>query len=555
MLEDIKTKVLKERVERRSKLYLSTLRDYLEYIEEQVGNGEVNKEYLFNILRDIGFLDMIGAELPEQSFKYIRKILTSEVSFTGKGAPDFVDFDDLSYEMESYIWQKSNLPFPPRLNNVIQEEAWEDMWREVRGGGIGLILAGLDITATILGHNLVLDGDFKSIEWNDCWTDFDKKSKKYISELLENKVSFYHLSDNVFSYLTKFIRMPECPFRSMLLEIAKSRESYAQERYYRQIISLQEAKEIYFKTNLKFAKYSSTAQVYFYETALAQQILKAFILKACFAKKEHDYTSSNNWQILTTIDEGFDCEVPMISAGIKQYSVHMLDTPESKVSGWGIRKDRMKSFLSNDCHDFQGALFCSWKKYPTGEILVRFENHMKKDRLKELMGQKEEILANFIELSLDEVYKFDKREEFLQEAAVKSEKVVVVQQSESEQIANTAADSAVDLSGIIPAELRELEQRLIAENAAVFLIRIMAVTIVIAKLQYAFRVYKPSALRMGGTTTKPPEYNIIFVPTNFPDDGCEFNFLDRNSDQEDVRQLRFYGLKQDWRFIPLFIAS
>jgi len=31
--------------------------------------------------------------------------------------------------------------------------------------------------------------------------------------------------------------------------------------------------------------------------------------------------------------------------------------------------------------------------------------------------------------------------------------------------------------------------------------------------------------------------------------------LDRNSDQEDVRQLRFYGLKQDWRFIPFFVDA
>lgn len=417
MLEEIKTKVLKERIEARTKPYLSTLHDYIIYIKEQVDSGQVDSEYLFNILRDIGYLDMMGAELPKQLIEDIRKLFTLNVSLIGKRAPDFIDFEDLSDEVESYIWQIKNLPLPPRLNNITEEEGWEDMYRGARKRGLGLILAGLDITAIILGYELVLDGNLESIKWNDCWTDFDKESEKYISKLSENKVSFYHFSDNILSHLTKFFRMPECLFRNMLLEIVKPRESYAQERYYRQIISPQEAKEIYFKTNLKFEKYSSTAQVYFYETALAQQILKAFILKACFAKEKHAYTSSNNWQILTTIDEGFDCEVPMISAGNKNYSVHMLDTPESKVSGWGIRKDRIKSFLSNDCHDFQGALFCSWKEYPTSEILVRFENHMEKNRLKELMGKKKEILVNFIELSLDEVYKFDKREKFLQEAA------------------------------------------------------------------------------------------------------------------------------------------
>ncbi|MBL0702088.1 MAG: tetratricopeptide repeat protein, partial [Desulfosarcina sp.] len=55
-----------------------------------------------------------------------------------------------------------------------------------------------------------------------------------------------------------------------------------------------------------------------------------------------------------------------------------------------------------------------------------------------------------------------------------------------------------------------------------------------------------------GEAAKPPEYNIIFVPSDFPDKGGVFNFLDPNADQEDVRQLRFYGLEQDWQFIPFF---
>ncbi|MBL0702090.1 MAG: hypothetical protein JJV91_01270, partial [Desulfosarcina sp.] len=133
------------------------------------------------------------------------------------------------------------------------------------------------------------------------------------------------------------------------------------------------------------------------------------------------------------------------------------------------------------------------------------------------------------------------------------ENVIVVKQSKSEQTSNTAADSAADLSDIFPAELRDLEQRLIAENAAVSLIRIIA-TIVIAKLQYDFRLYKLSALKMGDGA-KPPEYNIIFVPADFPDKGGIFNFLDPNSDQEDVRQLRFYGREQDWQFVPFFVDA
>ena len=160
----------------------------------------------------------------------------------------------------------------------------------------------------------------------------------------------------------------------------------------------------------------------------------------------------------------------------------------------------------------------------------------------------------FIRLPYEQIFDEDKREEFLQKAAeavVKSENVIVVKRSEPEQILNTAAESAADLSDIFPAELSDLEQRLIAENAAVSLIRIIAATIVFAKLQYAFRLYRPPPPMMGDGA-KPPEYNIIFVPSDFPDKGGVFNFLDPNADQENVRQLRFYGLEQDWQFIPFF---
>ena len=542
MLEEIKAKALREIIEGRAKPYLSTLHDYLVYVKRQVSAGEVNREYLFNILRDIGYLDMMGAELPEQPLEYIGTILTSEVPSTGENAPDLIDFEDLSYETETYIRQANNLLPPPQLNNITEEEAWEDMWRGARERGLGLILAGLDIIAIMVGHKLVLKESSKSVGWNNCWNDFEKNSEQYISELSKNKEAFYCLSDDIFSYLTKFSRMPECPFGSLLLEIAAPRETYVKENNYRWIISPEEAEEIFFKVSEKFEKYSSTAQVYFYENALAQEILKTFISRICFAKERKRTTHPGNWQFLTTLDEGFDCEVPMISAGGVNYSVHMLDTPDSRVSGWGMRKDRMNPFLPNDYQDFQGALFCSWKEYPTEEILVRFDNYIKKDRLKKLLRQKkayfkEDFFKDYIMLTLDDVYKYPLRDQFLEEAAMAAMGLPI---EEREQVA------------VLSTNEQEERERI---RQAVFIASMTVLTMImtLARRQAYFMAMRPAQAL--GATSPPPESNIIFVPRTFPPEGVkDETFFDPWSGGDLSSLVDLAGQRErEWHFITFFM--
>ncbi len=75
--------------------------------------------------------------------------------------------------------------------------------------------------------------------------------------------------------------------------------------------------------------------------------------------------------------------------------------------------------------------------------------------------------------------------------------------------------------------------------------------------------YCPSPHIMHPWATKPPEYNITFVPAIFGEEGM-FDFLNPNSNQEDVRQLRFYSFNKEldlgysreaWKFIPFFLNA
>lgn len=523
--------------ERQAKPYLSTFHDYLTYIQQQMSDGEVRTEYLFNILRDIGYLTMIGAEFPVEPVEEIRSILASEGPFAGKSAPDLIDFEDLTYAMDSYIRQSDTLPAPPLLGDLTGEETWEDMWREVRGKGIELISAGMDMTAILLGHTVVLKKDTGSADWNAFWSVFEDESGQYLTTLSDNKERFYHLSDEAFSFRAEFGRMPECAFRDMLLDIAAPRETYVKEHNYRRIISPEKAKEIYFTTNMKFEQYSPTARFHFYEHALAQEILKAFVSRICLAKEKNLEADPGNWQLLTTLDEGFDCEIPMLSAGEAGYSVHMLHTPSSKTTGWGIRKDRMEPFLSDGCEEFQGALFCSWKIYPTDEVLVRFDNYMKRDRLKELLNQKqpffkENFFKDYMMLTLDDVYKYPLRDEFLEEAAT------------------AAMGLPVEVKGRVPAlsadEREKLEERLLAAHT-------ISLTVVmgIAAVWSCLRARR-SAFAMGATSP-PPESSVIFVPRTFPAEGVEnAEFFDPWSGVTDLSLLIDLASREEWFSITFF---
>ena len=51
--------------------------------------------------------------------------------------------------------------------------------------------------------------------------------------------------------------------------------------------------------------------------------------------------------------------------------------------------------------------------------------------------------------------------------------------------------------------------------------------------------YRPSPHFLGDCV-KPPKYNVIFVPSDFSDEGGIFDFLDMNSDIEDLRQMVYY---------------
>ena len=219
-----------------------------------------------------------------------------------------------------------------------------------------------------------------------------------------------------YAEIKEIIPQPAANFINFIRSISKPGKSYAADSAYRIVISPEEAEEIYFNISCNYNDDSSgLSKVYLYECALAEKVIKQFIIKKCLSEKASDKTKLppiSDWKLLSSSDDEFYSALPMVKAGNKEYSVCVIPP---RLKGFSIRNDLIKKFGSS----LNGVLFCSFKKYPSDEILVRFDNYIEKDRVFELLGNTDAVegVQNVTKLSFDEVYKFDKREEFLQEAA------------------------------------------------------------------------------------------------------------------------------------------
>ncbi len=547
------TKLLQRSDQKKYDAHLSAINNYAEFIEQNPQHPD-NVEYLFNILRKIGYIKMMGIGAEADDWKDIRELFVKETPDHGTGTPSFIMFDDLMDDLETYLSIQTGLEGPPKLGEGTEEdeEIWDEKWWGIRELALELVFRGFDITAIKDGYQQIKNGtNIRSIE--KSWTNFYKKSSEYLEELYKYKDHFHAFSDSVFKQSTAFPFIPDEDFKKFVSEITVHQESHAKENHYQYLISEEDVQEIYYHTKLRFQDKPSAAWIYFYETALAEEMLKEFILSVCFANQTDISGVSEGWELKSTLDENMPDEIPMIRAGGKNYSVHVVSNAET--GGWGIRKDRLQKFLSvtDKAFQVQGALFCSMKAYPSGAVVVRFENYMERERLEKLLGQKEEVFRNFVRLSFEEVYEpGDLREGFLrtaaedvtgllaQEPAVPDETGAV--QKKFPNLSLPAIEAALSEWG--DSALQELQsvKQVVAERTAYPFERY-------AEMLLGFS--RP-ALQGQGEVLRPPEYNVVFVSvTSFKD--CVF--LDPDSEQKDMNQLLRYVTEEKWSFTAFFLNA
>lgn len=412
---------------REKEYYLSAVEEQCSQIENYPGESD-SIECLFNILRDMGYLVMYGSEPDSKLLNQVKKLFPVINENTAIFSPSFIDFISLEIETEGYkeLWHNHDvfIQIPPTLKeDPLIEEAWEKVFNYMKQRGLELITAGLDIFAVLYSNQMFFKDIQSSDGWQKSWKIFLEKSDIFFNTLFNiEKKYFFHVSDSVYKIICKYteikeiIPQPAANFINFIRSISKPGKSYAADSAYRIVVSPEEAEEIYFNISCNYKDDSQgLSKIYLYECALAEKVIKQFIIKKCLSENASDKTKLppiSDWKLLSSSDDEFYSALPMVKAGNKEYSVCVIPP---RLKGFSIRNDLIKKSGSS----LNGVLFCSFKKYPSDEILVRFDNYIEKDRVLELIRNTDAVegVQNVTKLSFDEVYKFDKREEFLQEAS------------------------------------------------------------------------------------------------------------------------------------------
>jgi len=450
-----------------------------------------NVRYLYDILKDIGYLRMRNYGLSQKLMNEIKGLFCLSLPHNENNAPTLFFFEDLFDEIDLYKNLMQNIePVPNAGEKPEKEEIWESRWRDLKDCGLTLVFSGFDITAVMLGSKLLLADTRFSEEWKQTWKIFSDNANKYFRKLYKLKGQMPSIAERIHQELAEY-NMPDGEFFRFASEIAVIRESWSKNNHFRYILRPEEVNELYQKAKHIFQEYPPAARIYFFKNALAEETLKHFIQKGCISLLQNDETIPTNskWSLQSTLDgepvEEAISVVPMLYAGKKEiYTVHMLGP---RVSGWGVRSDRLKSLLFND-EKYKGAFFCSWKEYPTEEILVRFDRFIPKARFIELVkGAKD-----FIRLPVNTVLKEkDLREEALQQAA----NAVMGISFENDVLALLMYDMYI---------------KAIAQNHFQHLIAKGVVSNVIQ--QHIFK--KKRLIRKQGTGPSTPETNILHIPLN-----------------------------------------
>lgn len=469
--------------------HVENIHNHKKFIQQDKESAD-NVPYLYDILKDIGYLRMRNYGLNQNLMNEIKKLFCLRLPHNENNAPTLFFFEDLFDEIDLYQNLMQNIePAPNAGEKPEKEEIWESRWRDLKDCGLKLAFSGFDITAVMLGSKLLLTDTRFSEEWKQSWKVFSDNANQYLKKLYKLKGQMPSIAERIHQELVEY-NMPDGEFFRFASEIAVIRKSWPKDNYFRYILKPEEVNELYQKAKHIFQEYPPAARIYFFKNALAEETLKHFIQNGCIALLTNDETLQTNskWSLQGTLDgepigEAIS-RVPMLYAGKKEiYSVHMLGP---RVSGWGVRSDRLGPLLF-DNEKYKGAFFCSWKEYPTEEILVRFDRFIPKAKFIELVkGAK-----NFIRLPINAVLKEkDLREEALQQAT------------------NAVMGISIE-NDVLALLINDTYIQTIAQNFFQYLI---AAGVVFNAIQ---RTYKKKSLTVRqGPGASPPETNILHIPLN-----------------------------------------
>ena len=378
-------------------------------------------ESMFNILQDAGYLLFHGYSFRADFVNRIKKLFLLIKNSPNVKVPPVVDFNYLDRSLDWYgkLWKNHRefvIDSPTLERESIVDQAWEKVTCELRGNAMELLTTGLDLQATLYAKEYLFTEIQNAEIWQKEWNAFEQQSQRYLSTIINSlKLEpFYYTSDLVFDLISGFEEPHPKEFLQFLRKIAGGFKDYAKYNGYRLIIGHQESAEIFHWVLSKYDE--STQQMtknYMRESAMAEYVIKKFIMHRCFIDTELPTLSKiSNWELKSNLDKDNVTGIPLIKVGDSSYYVAVI--PDG-MKGFSIRTD----FLQDDDHDLNGVVFCSIKELPSGENRVRFDNYIEKSRYLNLIKKTPPLSdsPHVTKLAFNDVCNPDMRELFIEQTA------------------------------------------------------------------------------------------------------------------------------------------
>jgi len=377
-----------------------------------------NIQYIFKILKNIGLLLMKGHPFDDHLKNEIEPIFQYNYDSEYFILDDFVP---LKKQFVDAYGEFIKLPIPRVGDDRDREKEWEEQWAIIRDYCILFVQTGVDIVAIRKGYHFIANSIPQILNsLNITWNSFNKISDEFFNQLYDlNKQYFYHFSDNISAKLKGCDDFHDDEkFESFIKDITASRESYPKDHFFRQILCEDEYTTIFNNIMNHFTSCSPTKRTVLYEHALAEHTIQKFILRICHHFTTmididgiEDYILEN---MQTTLSENNDFSgMPNIKINGIINSVHTL---YPGLTSWPIRKDIILNYTENQ---YNGGIFCSWKRNDENQLLIRFENFIPKEQMMKLIQNSKSNEKNTIAvIDYKDIYSGDLRIEFLEQSSV-----------------------------------------------------------------------------------------------------------------------------------------
>jgi hypothetical protein len=389
---------------------------FLESLESSGGIDEMTAPYVFEILVILGRQLLEGENVRPEFCDRIKDILKKVESDKENLLHPFWTMEEVEKNLADFVEQSRQLPEPPVWPNAIKkEDEWEDRYFSMRYQGEDFLVQFIDIAALVVAHEKL---GLKEISvWNNIWNALDNWINSMVQSVRPNIEHFSLLSKEIRQTTGKFELTTAGvahPVIDLLESLSELDGDSAGKKLFRRVFRHEMVTGLADELKDKDSGQVKIPPSYRLKARLGKMAVESILIEYATAQARQHEKVRTFWKFMgMDTDRGF-----AFQAGENTYSIYMCN-PEYPFYQIRADKNAAHTFPENNS-DLGGGLFCSWKLYPNGNVLVRFDGFKDRQWLEKNFKKALEASASFLApLSAESLLKEkkDSRLVFLKEAS------------------------------------------------------------------------------------------------------------------------------------------